>query len=180
MTDSAIAAAPQLLDLPGERWDVVSETLTFEFVDDLAFAADRGRLSLENGIPSLIVQDLGPFVEYLLLSGTGLLPAPSAAPWLSLNGTADLYSALTSRHHYWICPRTTSVGVFAPMTSGRRTRQHGTCSASGGAGCHSHRVPKAHRSATCSRNGRDGSEHLRTLASFKIGCSGLSECIRCL
>jgi hypothetical protein len=90
----------------------VSEALTFEFVDDLAFAADRGRLSLGNGLPSVAVQDLGPFLEYLLLSGVGLLPAPSEASWLSLDGTADLYSALSNRHHYWICPRTTKVGVF--------------------------------------------------------------------
>ena len=90
----------------------MSEPLTFASVDDLAFAADRGRLSLGDGGPSLAVQDLGPFLEYLLLAGTGLLPAPPQARWLSLNGTADLYSALSNRHHTWICPRTTMAGIF--------------------------------------------------------------------
>jgi anti-sigma regulatory factor (Ser/Thr protein kinase) len=90
----------------------VSEALTFEVVDDLAFAAYRGRLSSGNGIPSLIVQDLGPFLEYLILSRVGLLPGPAKASWLSMECTADLYSALSNRHHYWICPRTTKVGVF--------------------------------------------------------------------
>ena len=88
------------------------EPLTFASVDDLAFAADRGRLSLADGGPSLAVEELGPFLEYLLLSGTGLLPAPPQASWLSLNGIADLYSALSSRRHAWICPKTTMAGVF--------------------------------------------------------------------
>jgi anti-sigma regulatory factor (Ser/Thr protein kinase) len=90
----------------------VSEPLTFASVDDLAFAADRGRLSLADGGPSLEVEELGPFLEYLLLSGMGLLPAPPQAHWLALNGIADLYSALSNRHHVWVCPKTTMAGVF--------------------------------------------------------------------
>jgi len=90
----------------------MSEPLTFSSVDDLAFAADRGRLSIRNSVPALRVQELGPFLEYLLLSGAGLLPAPADAPWLSLNGIADLYSALSNRRHVWTCPRTRLAGIF--------------------------------------------------------------------
>jgi hypothetical protein len=47
-----------------------------------------------------------------MLTKAGLLPEPSQATWLSLNGTTDLYSAISTRKHMWVCPKTRMSGMF--------------------------------------------------------------------
>jgi len=90
----------------------MAEELSFTSIDGLAFAAARGRLSDIPRDTKMFVRDLGPFLEYLLLAKSGLLPLPSQAPWLSLNGTADLHAALSHRRHLWVCPKTRRTGLF--------------------------------------------------------------------
>lgn len=88
------------------------EPLTFTSVDGLAFAAERGNLIGSEGSPHFAVGDLGPFLEYLLLANGGLLPVPRSAPWLRLNGSLDLYQALSNRRHLWVCSKTRQTGLF--------------------------------------------------------------------
>jgi hypothetical protein len=95
----------------------MAEELSFTMIDGLPFAAARGRLTEIPCDTKLVVRDLGPFLEYLLLSKAGLLPAPSEAQWLSLNGTADLHAALSNRRHRWICPKTRHAGIFRTFSA---------------------------------------------------------------
>jgi hypothetical protein len=89
-----------------------TEKLTFAMVDDLAFAKAKG-MAAEPIAKTAAVEDLGPFLEYLLLANAGNLPRPEHAPWLKLNSTVDLYDALCNRRkHLWICPRTRQCGVY--------------------------------------------------------------------
>src|SRR5579863_5040363 len=88
------------------------ETLTFTTVDGLAFASSRG-IALSPGLKPTLVEDLGPFLEYLLLANSGTLPKPENAAWLKLNGAAALYEALCNRRrHLWICPNTRRTGLY--------------------------------------------------------------------
>jgi anti-sigma regulatory factor (Ser/Thr protein kinase) len=60
------------------------EDLTFAALDGIAFAASRDRLT---DVPKYSATDLGPLVEMIQLSRTGLLPPPGSVPWLRLNGS---------------------------------------------------------------------------------------------
>src|SRR5689334_10304166 len=84
--------------------------LTFSTLDGLAFAAERDRLS---GIP-LISSDgaIGPILEWMHLSGTGLLPAPENVAWLSLGTTAPMVAAMRSDRKKWVCPVTRATGFI--------------------------------------------------------------------
>lgn len=87
--------------------------LTFAQVDDLAFAAERGRL--EGGIPDNIrwaAGELGPFIELSQLAAAGFLPAPGSGNWLSLDGIADFYSAMTDGKPQWIRADSRDFGFF--------------------------------------------------------------------
>jgi len=86
--------------------------LTFSLLDDLAFAAERGRLTSRPAGFDIVAEQLGPFLEYTLLSRTGLLPQPDQTAWLALNGVTPMYSALTHRRHHWVCPSTRRVGIY--------------------------------------------------------------------
>ena len=86
-------------------------TLNFDVVDDLAFAAERGRLCI-NRIAELVAREVGPVVELELLSGTGSLPSPYSSTWLSLDGLATLGRALETKETQWICPRSRMSGVL--------------------------------------------------------------------
>jgi len=86
--------------------------LTFSTLDDLAFAAEKGRLDrLPSGL-SIVAADLGPIIEFEQLGAAGLLPAPEKAPWLALDGISSLYSALKSGRERWVCPTLRNQGFF--------------------------------------------------------------------
>lgn len=88
-------------------------TLTFSQVDDLAFAAERGRL--EGGIPDCIrwaAGDLGPLLELNHLATAGLLPAPQSGNWLFLDGMTDFYRAMTDDRQQWMRAESRNIGFL--------------------------------------------------------------------
>ena len=83
----------------------------FNAVDDLAFAAERGRLD-GDAIPAMVARDVGPVAELELLSETGALPSPHSSTWLSFDGLTTLGRALENKAPQWICPRSRMSGVL--------------------------------------------------------------------
>lgn len=77
------------------------QPLTFAVVDDLAFAASRGRLKPPAGIYA--AHDLGPVLELGRLSASGVLPPPTQADWLSLGDVAAFGDALKGGLTSWTC-----------------------------------------------------------------------------
>jgi anti-sigma regulatory factor (Ser/Thr protein kinase) len=91
------------------------QPLTYATLDDLAFAAQRGRLDTTK--LDIIAQGIGPAFELRLLADSGLLPQPERAPWLTLNGIEPLLAAVTSRRRrQWVCPKTRRLGVYRTST----------------------------------------------------------------
>jgi anti-sigma regulatory factor (Ser/Thr protein kinase) len=87
--------------------------LTFAQVDDLAFAAERGRLA--GGIPDGIhwtSGDLGPFIELIHLAASGFLPVPESGTWLSLDGMGDFYRAMTDGKQQWVRADSRDIGFL--------------------------------------------------------------------
>lgn len=85
--------------------------LDFDTIDDLAFAADRGRL-YEQTVPERVARDIGPLMELLLLSEVGKVPSPGDAKWLSLDGLKPLVIAVNTGRGIWVCPRSRLCGVL--------------------------------------------------------------------
>ena len=76
--------------------------LTFAVLDDLAFAAARGRLPrVPDG--AYRFDSLGPVFELGRLSVSGLLPPPTRANWLTLDDAASLGAALHQGRMTWVC-----------------------------------------------------------------------------
>jgi hypothetical protein len=84
--------------------------LTFAALDGIAFAASRGRLAVE--VPGYVVGDLGPVIEMVQLARTGLLPLPTSATWLHLNGSEALLHAAVENADCWISKQGVSAGTF--------------------------------------------------------------------
>ena len=78
-------------------------TLDFATLDGLAFAAERGRLT-GNEVERAVARDLGPLIEMSHLATAGLLPRPSNAPWLELDGMGNFRRALATGQTRWVCP----------------------------------------------------------------------------
>lgn len=83
---------------------VQAQPFTFSTLDNLGFAAARGRLQ---PIPDKIyvAHDLGPIMELMRLAASGLLPAPTRANWLALANMQDFGVAWQSRKTLWTCSR---------------------------------------------------------------------------
>ena len=94
---------------------VVSATqqsdLSFDALDDLAFAAQLGAFS-DDAVPSLVVRNLGPLIEHYHLGCCGILPGPLEAKWLSLDVYSKLLSAFGTWKTTWTCPNGGSVGFL--------------------------------------------------------------------
>ena len=90
---------------------MIVPALDFNTVDDLAFAAERGRLSGQS-IPEMVARDIGPVIELLLLSEFGKMPSPFSTDWLSLAGLMSLGVALERGRGRWVCPRSRLCGVL--------------------------------------------------------------------
>ena len=89
----------------------------FAALDDLAFAAERGRLN-EDAIPALNAQEIGPVLELIRLSSQSrLLPTPQTASWLVLDGLTPMMQALDNGKELWVCPRTHLVGFLRTSMS---------------------------------------------------------------
>lgn len=86
--------------------------LTFAALDGLAFAAERGRLNERPAGPELSACALGPVLELAQLSASGLLPSPSKALWLSLDGIGAFEAALRTGQPRWICTASGATGFF--------------------------------------------------------------------
>lgn len=88
------------------------QRLSFSEVDDLAFAAERGRL--DGGKPKAQFEpiEIGPLIELAQLSAGGLMPAPEQNAWIALDAVARFYSALTGNHNTWICPQDRKLGLI--------------------------------------------------------------------
>jgi hypothetical protein len=81
-----------------------STTFTFAALDDIAFAAERGRLGtgvLADG--AYAADDLGPVLELAQLAATGLLPTPSRAAWLTFGELGELWRELSTGRLSWTC-----------------------------------------------------------------------------
>lgn len=86
--------------------------LTFSAVDDLAFAAQQGRLRGKPVKKVFTPGRIGPLVELAHLSGNDYLPHLESNPWISLATYQTFYSAFTSGHDQWICPRSKRLGFI--------------------------------------------------------------------
>ena len=76
------------LDRTGANGGMIDSAIgVFDFaaLDDLAFAAERGRLNVD-AIPALNAQEIGPVLELVRLSSQSrLLPTPQTASWLGVH-----------------------------------------------------------------------------------------------
>lgn len=88
-------------------------TLSFPILDDLAFAAARGRLE-DQPVPMTTTASIGPFLELWQLGAAGLLPGPESASWLAFDGMKTFYRELRTGRRHWVCPTTRSIGFFRP------------------------------------------------------------------
>jgi len=86
--------------------------LTFSAVDDLAFAAQQGRLQGKPVNTIFIPQHIGPLLELVHLSGNGQLPPLDSNPWISLAAYKTFYWVFTSGCDQWICPYSKRLGFI--------------------------------------------------------------------
>jgi hypothetical protein len=86
-----------------------AESLSFSALDGIAFAASRGRLG---AVPVFAADELGPLVEMVQLARAGLLPLPTSAPWLRLNGSEALLRAALDGTDEWVSPRGGGTGFM--------------------------------------------------------------------
>ena len=95
----------------------ITNPLTFTHVDDLAFAAERGRLDRVASTATFSAFNIGPLLELNQLADGGLLPAPNRCSWLSLDGSADFCTALISGRTQWLCPKSRALGFLRTAAS---------------------------------------------------------------
>lgn len=96
--------------VPFSRWEGAFDKMTkpapreldFSALDDLAFAAELGRLN-SRPIPRLKTHDVGPVLEFAQLSSDRNLPALLSAPFLVLEDGMDRFiRALESSRRQWL------------------------------------------------------------------------------
>lgn len=88
----------------------------FATLDDLAFAAERGRLN-QDVIPVRIAKEIGPLLELAHVSQNHLLPSPQVAPWLMLDGLTPMVQALDSGTVRWVSSESHFAGFLRTSTS---------------------------------------------------------------
>jgi len=86
--------------------------LTFTEVDDLGFAAERGRLNGSPFLTALGVTRIGPILELIHLSFNGTLPNPIQCSWLSLGRMRQFLIELGGQRRHWVCPHTRKMGYL--------------------------------------------------------------------
>ena len=85
--------------------------LNFSSLDELALAAERGRLD-DVDLPTFTAHDIGPLFELSRLAARGLLPPVRERSWLTLDGLSPMLEAFRSGSSQWVCPRTRSIGFL--------------------------------------------------------------------
>ena len=90
--------------------------LSFTTLDGIAFAAERGRLGSD--LPAHIATDLGPLIEMVQLARSGLLPLPSSAAWLDVNGSEPLLRVATGSSECWVSAHGNRLGAFRNIDGG--------------------------------------------------------------
>ena len=85
--------------------------LDFSSVDDLALAAERGRLD-DVDLPTFSARDIGPLFELSRLAASGLLPPARERSWLTWNGLSAMMEAFHSGASQWVCSRTNRIGYL--------------------------------------------------------------------
>src|SRR5438876_7568193 len=91
---------------------VTSERLNFVNVDALAFAAMQRRIDWNVPTRTYAVTSIGPLLELLQLSTSGLLPTIDQIPCLKLDAIADFWLALGRGKMLWISPTDRQIGFF--------------------------------------------------------------------
>lgn len=87
----------------------------FAALDDLAFAADRGRLAGRE-LPRVRAGDIGPVIELSQLATKGLLPGPREVGWLDLKGLENLMRAYADGKTRWVCRDIGNMGFLRTRT----------------------------------------------------------------
>jgi anti-sigma regulatory factor (Ser/Thr protein kinase) len=88
----------------------MNQSLDFDTLDGLAFAAQKGKL--HGLLPSIPAADLGPLIEFEMLSNSGLLPPPNKNDWIKLNGLSVLYREIKGQRRHWVCPEAGRIGFL--------------------------------------------------------------------
>ena len=89
--------------------------LDFSSLDDLALAAQRGRLD-DIHLPTFSAHDIGPLFELSRLAACGLLPPARERPWLIWDGLSPMKESFRRGSSQWICPRTSNIGYLRTNT----------------------------------------------------------------
>ncbi len=74
---------------------------TFETLDGLAFAGERGLLE-HGAVPPYATHDIGPIVEMYQVAACNVLPRPHAAPWLTLGALHPFVTQLDAGCRQWV------------------------------------------------------------------------------
>lgn len=85
--------------------------LTFDALDELALAAERGYLD-DYGLPTYRARDVGPVLELSRFVARGLLPPTRSNPWLAMDHLDPLVEAFRNGNVRWVCPKTRSIGFL--------------------------------------------------------------------
>lgn len=83
----------------------------FRTLDDIAFAAERGRLD-EQVPPDRKAQDIGPILELFQLAEGKSLTSPRFARWLDLDCLRPFIERIEDGSRMWTCPRTRRIGFM--------------------------------------------------------------------
>ena len=94
----------------------LTKPLTFEVVDGLAYAAERGRLDYTRLTDVYHAESLGPLVELAHLASQGSIPPLSEVRWLKLGRLALLQPGLASSSQRWVCPTTRTIMLLRGAT----------------------------------------------------------------
>jgi hypothetical protein len=86
------------------------KALDFGAVDELGFAAERGRLP--GRLPGRGASTIGPVVELLALDACGLVPAAGWADWLDLGVLNAFGNALSCGSLRWQGSKGDRMGIF--------------------------------------------------------------------
>lgn len=86
-----------------------SRPFTFETLDGLGFAAERG--GFDPTSIAFTAGELGPVFELGLLAKSNVLRWPGSDSWLAMNGISQLMAALTGRKHQWTCSISRQMGI---------------------------------------------------------------------
>jgi anti-sigma regulatory factor (Ser/Thr protein kinase) len=91
---------------------MIEKPLTFQAVDDIAFAARMNRLLISSADMKFVSGDLGPLIEFIQYGRAGLLSAPDKTLWLKLGEARAFHIALAKGLPQWLCPTSRALGFF--------------------------------------------------------------------